>query len=86
MNTTDINNTLIEGYLRLLDNLSPSNKLDLISKLSTSVKSDITNKKSTFKKAFGAFHQKKVLTKSSTKFVVAGLLRDKLKTFEKISH
>ncbi len=59
MNTADINNTIIEGYLRLLDNLSPSNKLDLISKLTTSVKSDITNKKSTFKKAFGAFQSKK---------------------------
>jgi len=59
MKTADINTTLIEGYLQLLDNLSPSNKLDLISKLTASVKSDITNKKSSFKKAFGAFQSKK---------------------------
>jgi len=86
MNTTDINNTLIEGYLRLLDNLSPSNKLDLISKLTTSVKSDIIDKKSSFKKAFGAFQSKKSADEIINEFVIAGLLRDKLKTFEKISH
>jgi len=54
----DINTTLIEGYLRLLDNLSPSNKLDLISKLSTSVKTDITDRKKYFYKAFGAWESK----------------------------
>ena len=59
MDTADINTTLIEGYLQMLDNLSPSNKLDLISKLSASVNSDIKNKKSTFKKAFGAFQSEK---------------------------
>ncbi len=59
MKTADINTTIIEGYLQLLENLSPSNKLDLISKLTASVKSDITNKKSSFKKAFGAFDSKK---------------------------
>ena len=52
---TDINATIIDGYLRLLDNLTPSSKLDLISKLTTSIKSDISNKKKSFKKAFGAF-------------------------------
>ena len=40
MKTADINTTLIDGYIRLLDNLSPGNKLDLISKLTISVKSD----------------------------------------------
>jgi hypothetical protein len=30
MKAIDINTTLIEGYLQLLDNLSPNNKLDLI--------------------------------------------------------
>jgi hypothetical protein len=53
MSTPDINTTIIEGYLQMLDNLSPSNKLDLISKLSASVKSDIENKKLSFKSAFG---------------------------------
>jgi len=59
MKTADINTTIIDGYLQLLNNLSPSNKLDLISKLTASVKSDITNKNSSFKKAFGAFQSKK---------------------------
>ena len=59
METADINTTIIEGYLRLLDNLSPANKLDLISKLTASVKSDITNKKSSFDKAYGAFESEK---------------------------
>lgn len=57
--TADINTTIIEGYLQLLDNLSPSSKLDLISKLTASVKSDLTNKKASFKKAFGAFQSEK---------------------------
>ncbi len=59
MKTADINTTIIDGYLQLLDNLSPSSKLDLISKLTASVKSDITNKKTSFKKAFGAFQSEK---------------------------
>ena len=55
MKAIDINTTLIEGYLRLLDNLSPSNKLDLISKLTLSVKTDITDRENSFYKAFGAW-------------------------------
>jgi len=37
--------TLIQGYLELLENLTPTNKLDLISKLSLSVKSDLNKKR-----------------------------------------
>ena len=59
MRTTEINTTIIDGYVGLLDNLSTNNKLDLISKLTNSIKSDLTNKKSTFKKAFGAFESNK---------------------------
>jgi hypothetical protein len=59
MKTLNINTTLIDGYLKLLDNLSRSNKLDLISKLTASVTSDITTKKSSFEKAFGAFESDK---------------------------
>ena len=59
MKAIDINTTLIDGYLRLLDNLSPSNKLDLISKLTTSVKADITDRKKSFYEAFGAWESKK---------------------------
>jgi hypothetical protein len=54
----DINTTLIDGYLGMLDNLSASNKLDLISKLSLSLKTDITDRKKSFHKAFGAWKSK----------------------------
>jgi hypothetical protein len=59
MGTANIDTTLIDGYLQMLDNLSPSNKLDLISKLTTSIKSDIIDKKSSFQEAFGAFESEK---------------------------
>ncbi len=59
MRTTEINTTIVDGYVELLDNLSTSNKLDLISKLTASVKTDMARKKSSFKKAFGAFDSKK---------------------------
>lgn len=58
MKSADINTIIIEGYLQLLDNLSPSSKLELISRLTASVKSD-KNKKSSFQKAFGAFQSEK---------------------------
>jgi hypothetical protein len=58
MKAIDINTTLIDGYIRLLENLSPNNKLDLISKLSLSVKSEITDKKKSFHKSFGAWESK----------------------------
>jgi hypothetical protein len=53
MKTAEINSTIIDGYVGLLDNLSSGDKLDLISKLTASVKTDLTTRKSTFKKAFG---------------------------------
>ncbi|MEO7486478.1 MAG: hypothetical protein ABIU77_05230 [Ferruginibacter sp.] len=59
MRTSEINTTIVDGYVELLDNLSTNNKLDLISKLTASVKTELTNKKSSFKKAFGAFDSKK---------------------------
>jgi hypothetical protein len=59
MNTTAFNSKIVESYLGLLDNLSPSNKLDLIAKLTVSVKSDLKPKKASFKKAFGAFDSSK---------------------------
>ena len=55
MKTAEINNTIVEGYIRLLGNLSPTNKLDIISKLTASVKSDLANKKLSFKESFGGF-------------------------------
>ncbi len=59
MGTAEVDTTLIDGYVELLDNLSTNNKLDLIAKLTASVKTDLTKKKSSFKKAFGAFDSKK---------------------------
>jgi len=59
MKATELNTTIVDGYVGLLDNLSTSNKLDLISKLTSSVKIDLANKKSSFKKSFGAFDSKK---------------------------
>jgi hypothetical protein len=58
MKAIDINTTLIDGYLRMLDNLSPNNKLDLISKLTLSIKTDIADRKKMFYKAFGAWESK----------------------------
>ena len=55
MRTAKINNTIIDGYISLLGNLSPNDKLDLISRLTESVKTDLTSKKTSFKKAFGGF-------------------------------
>jgi hypothetical protein len=58
MKVLDLNTIIIDGYVRLLENLSPNSKLDLISKLTQSVKTDISDKKNSFKKAFGAFESK----------------------------
>lgn len=58
MKVIDINTTLIEGYLRLLGNLSQRNKLDLIAKLTRSAKTDIADRKKSFYKAFGAWESK----------------------------
>ena len=59
MKIAEINTTIVDGYVGLLDNLSTSNKLALISHLTASVKTDLRSKKSTFRKAFGAFDSKK---------------------------
>lgn len=59
MNAIEFNSKIVESYFGLLDNLSPSNKLDLIAKLTASVKSDLKPKKSSLQKAFGAFESSK---------------------------
>lgn len=59
MKTAEVNTSLIKGYIGLLENLSPNNKLELISKLSDLVKIDLTKNRSTFKKAFGALESDK---------------------------
>ncbi len=75
------------AILRLLDNLSPSNKLDLISRLTMSIKTDITDKKKSFKKSFGAFAIFKKRQKRSIKKSVKGRTSqiEKSKPFEKVS-
>jgi hypothetical protein len=55
MKTANLENSIIDGYIRLLDNLSPVSKLDLISKLTQSVKSDFVARKKSFLKAFGGW-------------------------------
>lgn len=59
MKVAEVNTTIVDGYVGLLDNLSTSNKLDLITKLTASVKTDLSSKQSSLKKAFGAFDSKK---------------------------
>lgn len=59
MKPTDINTTLIDGYLQMLDQLSPILKLDLISKLSQSIKAELnSSKKTTFYQTFSAWDSK----------------------------
>ena len=58
MKTGDINTFLIDGYLRMLDSLTPGNKLDLIAKLSISLKADIPDNKKSFYKSYGAWDSK----------------------------
>ena len=55
----DLDSSILNGYLALLDNLSTTTKLDLISKLTVSIKTDLLNKKSSFENAFGAFDSEK---------------------------
>ena len=59
MKSAEINTSIVDGYVGLLDNLSTTNKLDLISKLTNSIKTDLTKKKTSFSKAFGALESKK---------------------------
>ena len=55
MAKTDDDKIIVDGYLELLEKLSPDNKLDLISRLSASLRTDLEEKDSLFKKSFGAF-------------------------------
>ena len=59
MEREETNTVVIDGCVGLLNNLSPSNKLDLISRLTDSVKTDLKEKKSSFKRSFGAFDSSK---------------------------
>jgi hypothetical protein len=52
------NINIIDGYVRLLDNLTINSKLDLIARLTQSIKSS-KKSKSAFEKSFGAFQSEK---------------------------
>lgn len=55
MQTIDINKKLVDGYLELLKNLSPTSKLDLISRLSDSLKSAKKNNVNSLQSLAGDF-------------------------------
>ncbi len=59
MKAMEVNTSIINSYMGLLSNLSPSSKLELISKLSALVKTDLTKKETLFKKSFGALETEK---------------------------
>ncbi len=59
MKAAEINTTLVDGYLKLLDNLNPVSKLDLIAKLKASAKTHKKDRKKIFKNSFGAFESSK---------------------------
>ncbi len=59
MKTTNTNTVIIDGYIKLLNNLNLKSKLELISKLTQSINFDISNRKNSFMQAFGAFQTKK---------------------------
>ncbi len=57
MKAKDINTSIIDGYLRMFDNLNVVSKLDLISRLSLSIK--LKEKQNVFNESFGAFESKR---------------------------
>ena len=59
MGTVNSNTSIVDGYIRLLGNLSANSKLDLIAKLTAAVKTDLAEKPSRFKMAFGGFDSSK---------------------------
>lgn len=59
MKAADLKFNLVESYLGLLNNLSPSNKLELISRLSDSLKGSEKSTDKSLRELFGAFISKK---------------------------
>lgn len=70
--TTDINSNLIDNYFRLLESLSPNDKLDLIARLSKSLKSTEKEDNGSWKSLYGAL----MIDNSADNFV-EGLKRDR---------
>jgi hypothetical protein len=58
MKTPDANNVLVDGYVRLLENLSAENKRDLIAKLNDSFLAKRDRQYQDFYNTFGAWDSK----------------------------
>jgi hypothetical protein len=86
MRSGDINKSLIEGYLRMLENLSPGSKLDLISKLSSSIKTDIAGNHSVSINLSAHGNLKNRPNRSLPKSAIAAPSLVKSRSFEAISH
>ena len=84
MKAININTTLVESYLQMLDNLSTDSKLELISKLTLSVKSDISERKKTFSKSFGAWKSKKTAEEIITEIRNSRTFIRQTESFEKV--
>lgn len=57
MSSLEIN--IINGYVKLLENLSQDSKLELIEKLTDSLNLELNNKENLLKEAYGAFESDK---------------------------
>ncbi len=72
MKTSELNTSMLDSYYRLLENLSPDNKLELISRLSRSMKTTKKTSDDAWKKLYGAL----LLDESADEFI-DGLKRDR---------
>jgi hypothetical protein len=70
---------MLDSYYRLLENLSPDNKLELISRLSRSMKTTKKTSDDSWKKLYGAL----LLDESADEFI-DGLKRDRCFTRKSI--
>ena len=77
--TTNIN--VVDGYLRLLDNLAINSKLDLIARLTLSMKTDMKIKESAFKKSFGAFQSEQTAEEIIDEIRSSRVFNRKIETF-----
>ncbi|HEY0771729.1 MAG TPA: hypothetical protein VGD31_15490 [Sphingobacteriaceae bacterium] len=59
MKAADLNFNLVDAYFRLLENLSPGNKLELITKLSESLKGPQKSTEESIAHLYGSFKSSK---------------------------
>jgi hypothetical protein len=79
MKSSELNTSMLDSYYRLLENLSPDNKLELISRLSRSMKTTKKTSDDSWKKLYGAL----LLDESADEFI-DGLKRDRCFTRKSI--